>query len=202
MAGALEPLVYRPGHLETADRNRWVLRPSEDIRHLRIADIAMGSGAFLVAACRYLADRMLEARSAEGEEQALREIQRATTGFADAEVPSVLLAARRDIADRCLYGVDINPLAVEMAKLSLWLLTMDPQRPFGFLDDRLVLGDSLLGLVTAEQLDTLHIDPVAGRRLHESGFDFSDSWHAALGKAADTRRKIAAHTISSTVGLG
>ena len=198
VAGALEPLVYRPGPLETADRNRWVLRPSEDIRHLRIADIAMGSGAFLVAACRYLADRMLEARSAEGEEQALREIQRATLGFADAEVPSVLLAARRDIADRCLYGVDINPLAVEMAKLSLWLLTMDPQRPFGFLDDRLVLGDSLLGLVTPEQLDTLHIDPVAGRRLHESGFDFSDSWHAALGKAADTRRKIAAHTVSST----
>ena len=198
VAGALEPLVYRPGPLETADRNRWVLRPSEDIRHLRIADIAMGSGAFLVAACRYLADRMLEARSAEGEEQALREIQRVTKGFADAEVPSVLLAARRDIADQCLYGVDINPLAVEMAKLSLWLLTMDPQRPFGFLDDRLVLGDSLLGLVTAEQLDTLHIDPVAGRRLHESGFDFSDAWHAALGKAADTRRKIAAHTVSST----
>lgn len=197
VAGALEPLVYRPGPLETADRTAWVLRPSEDIRDLRIADIAMGSGAFVVAACRYLADRLLEARSAEGEEQALRETERAAAGFADAEVPPVLLAARREVADRCLFGVDINRLAVEMAKLSLWLLTMDPQRPFGFLDDRLVLGDSLLGLVSADQLDTLHIDPTVGRRLHETGFDFSNSWHATLGNAADTRRKIAAHGVTS-----
>ncbi|MDH6291895.1 Eco57I restriction-modification methylase domain-containing protein [Rhodococcus opacus] len=197
VAGALEPLVYRPGPLETADRTKWVPRPSADIRDLRVADIAMGSGAFLVSACRYLADRLLEARSAEGEEQALREKDRTERGFADAEVPPVLLAARREIADRCLYGVDINRLAVEMAKLSLWLLTMDPQRPFGFLDDRLVLGDSLLGLVGADQLGTLHIDPVAGRRLHETGFDFSHTWRAILGTAADTRRKIAAHGVST-----
>ena len=84
-----------------------------------------------------------------------------------------------------------------MAKLSLWLLTMDAQRPFGFLDDRLVLGDSLLGVVSADQLETLHIDPVAGQRLHESGFDFSDSWRTTIGAAADIRRKIAAHGVSS-----
>lgn len=197
VAGALEPLVYRPGPLEIADRTQWVLRPSDDIRDLRIADIAMGSGAFLVAACRYLADRLLEARSAEGEEHALRETARIVGGMADAEVPPVLLAARREIAERCLYGVDINHLAVEMAKLSLWLLTMDPQRPFGFLDDRLVLGDSLLGLSNADQLDTLHIDPASGRRLHETGFDFSYTWHSTLRAVADTRRKIAAHGVSS-----
>lgn len=197
VAGALEPLIYRPGPLETADRDTWVLRPSDEIRDLRIADVAMGSGAFLVAACRCLADRLLEARSAEGEEHALRETTRLARGTADAEVPPVLLAARREIAERCLYGVDINHLAVEMAKLSLWLLTMDPQRPFGFLDDRLVQGDSLLGLVCAEQLDTLHIDPVAGRRLHATGFDFSNTWHTTLRTAADTRRKIAAHGVSS-----
>lgn len=197
VAGALEPLVYRPGPLETADRTQWVLRPSADIRDLRVADIAMGSGAFLVAACRYLADRLLEARSAEGEERALRETARIVRGIADAEVPPVLLAARREIAERCLYGVDINHLAVEMAKLSLWLLTMDPGRPFGFLDDRLVRGDSLLGLVSAEQLDSLHIDPVAGRRLHETGFDFSNTWHSTLRTVADTRRKISAHGVSS-----
>ncbi|MGW5289714.1 Eco57I restriction-modification methylase domain-containing protein [Rhodococcus pyridinivorans] len=197
VAGALEPLIYRPGPLETADRDKWVLRPSDEIRDLRIADIAMGSGAFLVAACRYLADRLLEARSAEGEEHALRETTRIARGAADAEVPPVLLAARREVAERCLYGVDINHLAVEMAKLSLWLLTMDPQRPFGFLDDRLVQGDSLLGLVSVEQLHTLHIDPAAGRRLHATGFDFSDTWHTTLRSAADIRRKIAAHGVSS-----
>jgi hypothetical protein len=197
VAGAIEPLVYRPGPLETADRGQWVLRSSEDIRDLRIADIAMGSGAFLVAACRYLADRLLEARSAEGEEKAIREINRLAEGFADAEVPPGLLGARREIADRCLYGVDINGLAVEMAKLSLWLLTMDPQRPFGFVDDRLVRGDTLLGLVSLDQLEYLHIDPAAGRRLHENGFDFSDAWQATLGVAADTRRKIATHGVTS-----
>lgn len=197
VAGALEPLVYRPGPLQTADRGKWVLRSSEDIRDLRVADIAMGSGAFLVAACRYLADRLLEARSAEGEEQALREMNRTATGFADAEVPPALLKARREIADRCLYGVDINGLAVEMAKLSLWLLTMDPQRPFGFVDDRLVRGDTLLGLVSIDQLEYLHIDPAAGRRLHENGFDFSDTWHTTLASAADTRRRIATHDVAS-----
>ncbi len=197
VAGAIEPLVYRPGPLETADRSKWVLRSSEDIRDLKVADIAMGSGAFLVASCRYLADRLLEARSGEGEEKALREMNRTASGFADAEVPPGLLGARREIADRCLYGVDINGLAVEMAKLSLWLLTMDPQRPFGFVDDRLVRGDTLLGLVGVEQLEYLHIDPVAGRRLHEDGFDFSDTWHTTLGAAADTRRRIATHGVAS-----
>ena len=58
------------------------------------------------------------------------------------------LRARRLVAEHCLYGVDINPLAVEMAKLSLWLVTMDRERPFGFLDDRLVCGDSLLGITS------------------------------------------------------
>lgn len=54
---------------------------------LRVADIAMGTGAFFVAACRYLADRIREARALEGTERSLREKWRATTGFADAEVP-------------------------------------------------------------------------------------------------------------------
>ncbi|HEY5857374.1 MAG TPA: DNA methyltransferase [Aldersonia sp.] len=197
VAGALEPLVYRPGPLDTADRAEWVVRPSADIRNLRVADIAMGSGAFLVAACRFLADRLLESRAQEGEESALREKNRAATGYADTEVPPTLLAARREIADRCLYGVDINPLAVEMAKLSLWLVTMDRERPFGFLDDRFVVGDSLLGIVNTEQLDRLHIDPDIGRRLHEEGFDFSDTWHSTLAEAADTRRRIAAHGVST-----
>lgn len=56
----LEPLVYRPGPLQTLDRTQWVLRPSAEIERLRVADIAMGSGAFLVAACRFLADRWVE----------------------------------------------------------------------------------------------------------------------------------------------
>ncbi len=194
--GALEPLVYRPGPLETADRSQWRLRPSTAIQALKVADIAMGSGAFLVAACRYLADRLVEAWQAEGRHDALR-LAAARAGAqatrdADAEVDHVVLGARRVIAERCLYGVDINPLAVEMAKLSLWLVTMDSTRPFGFLDDRLVAGDSLLGAVDVAQLETLHIDPTAGRALQRGELSYANEWLSRLNRAADLRRQITA----------
>jgi len=189
---ALEPLVYRPGPLETLDRERLVLRPSTDLLALRVADIAMGSGAFLVAACRFLADRIVEAWQAEGDAEAARAVAHRTTQTADAEVEGVLLRARRLVAEHCLYGVDVNPLAVEMAKLSLWLVTMDRERPFGFLDDRLVAGDSLLGLTSLEQLEALHLDPLAGRRLRRGTLDLGAGWRETLARAADTRRRITA----------
>jgi hypothetical protein len=184
--------MYRPGPLETLDRDQWVLRPSTDLLALRVADVAMGSGAFLVAACRFLADRVVEAWDVEGDVEATRALAHRTMETADAEVEGVLLRARRLVAEHCLYGVDINPLAVEMAKLSLWLVTMDRERPFGFLDDRLVCGDTLLGVVSIDQLETLHIDPVAGRRLHRDTLDFGAGWREMLARAADTRRRITA----------
>jgi hypothetical protein len=204
--GALEPLVYRPGPLETSDRSQWRLRPSTFIQTLKVADIAMGSGAFLVAACRYLADRMVQAWQEEGRHDALRAAQAAQgrgAGRLDAdadaevevEVEQIVLTARRIIAEQCLYGVDINPLAVEMAKLSLWLITMDTERPFGFLDDRFLAGDSLLGLVEVTQLETVHIDPIAGRRAAANELDYSGDWRMHLEQAADTRRQITAHSV-------
>ena len=194
--GALQPLVYRPGPLETSDQARWRIRPSTEIEQLRVADIAMGSGAFLVAACRYLADRLVEAWRAEGRADALAAQLHRTAGRtgADAEAAAILLEARRRVAEHCLYGVDINPLAVEMAKLSLWLITMDRERPFGFLDDRLVCGDSLLGLVNVDQLETLHVDPADGRRLHQGRLDFGETWRSRLAEAADLRRRITTAT--------
>lgn len=191
--GALEALVYRPGPLETADRAQWQLRPSSELLDLRVADIAMGSGAFLVAACRYLADRLLEAWEAEGREEALRVVlaRRGATLASDAEVADVLLDARRLVAEHCLYGVDVNPLAVEMAKLSLWLVTMDDERPFGFLDDRFLCGDSLLGLASFAQLEALHPDPRAGRS-GQLRVDVTGDWRTTLGLAADLRRRITA----------
>ena len=68
-----------------------------------------------------------------------------------------LAYARRLVAQRCLYGVDKNPLAVEMAKLSLWLLTLGKDKPFTFLDHAIRCGDSLVG-VSAEQLKTFSLD--------------------------------------------
>ena len=63
-----------------------------------------------------------------------------------------LIYARRIVAERCLYGVDKNPLAVEMAKLSLWLLTLAKDKPFTFLDHAIRCGDSLVGLSSIDQL--------------------------------------------------
>jgi hypothetical protein len=67
--------------------------------------------------------------------------------------------ARRLIAERCLYGVDLNPLAVELAKLSIWLVTLAKGRPFGFLDHNLRCGDSLLGIHRLDQLTELNMNP-------------------------------------------
>jgi hypothetical protein len=108
-------------------------RSAEEILELRIVDPAMGSGAFLVAACRYLAASYEAALVREGGCHAsdIGEPQRAEL--------------RRTIAERCLYGVDLNPMAVQLARLSLWLTTLAADRPLSFLDHRLQTGDSLLG---------------------------------------------------------
>ncbi|MFJ6473322.1 Eco57I restriction-modification methylase domain-containing protein [Streptomyces globisporus] len=195
---ALEPLVYRPGPLETADRSTWQLRPSTAILELKVADIAMGSGAFLTAACRYLADRLVEAWETEGRRDALEAVRRRAGHklSSDAEIEQVQVEARRLIAEHCLYGVDINPLAVEMAKLSLWLITMDRERPFGFLDDRIKTGDSLLGVASTDQLEALHIDPVAGRKLHQGAvMDLTAGVRPLLQRVADLRRRITAASV-------
>jgi hypothetical protein len=190
--GTLQPLVYRPGPLETSDQSQWKIRPASEILKLKVADIAMGSGAFLVAACRYLADRLIEAWVDHGDSDTLKADlhKRAGRVGADAEADDLLLRARREITEHCLYGVDINPLAAEMAKLSLWLITMDTERPFGFLDDRLKSGDSLLGLVSVDQLESLHVDAAAGRKLHHGTLDFAAPWRLRLAAAADLRRRI------------
>lgn len=142
---ALEPLVYSPGPLDTEDRGQWKLKSSAEILDLKIADIAAGSGAFLVAAARYLADRLIEARANEGLD---------VTHESDLNRWAV-----REIVARCLYGADINGMAVEMCKLSLWLVSMDPGKPFSFVDDRVFHGNSLLGVTTEEQLKAQHIYP-------------------------------------------
>nr|WP_306284183.1 type IIL restriction-modification enzyme MmeI [Streptomyces sp. Termitarium-T10T-6] len=163
---ALEPLVYEPGPLQTADESTWVPKSAREILELKVADIAMGSAAFLVAACRYLADRLIEAWAREEREDAVtyRAAGRGvdTVTSVDAESDPVVVEARRQIIEHCLYGVDINPMAVEMAKLSLWLVSMDPERPFTFLDDRLVAGDSLLGVSSMDQLTAVHLDVAKG----------------------------------------
>jgi hypothetical protein len=108
--------------------------PPERILSLRVLDPAMGSGAFLVAACRYLAGAY---------EQALVRDGALATGDV---TPADRAGFRRMVAQRCLYGVDRNPTAVQLARLSLWLATLAADRPLTFLDHRLRTGNSLVGV--------------------------------------------------------
>jgi len=191
--GALEPLVYQPGPLQTADKSTWKLRSADEILSLRVADIAVGSGAFLVAACRYLADKLIEAWSAEGNVDALRVLSASPVESGldlDVAADPLVVKARRAIIEHCLYGADINAMAVEMAKLSLWLVSMDPLKPFTFLDDKLAVGDSLLGITSVEQLEWMHLDPKAGRALHEGVvvLGFMAGVRRLLAEVAEQRR--------------
>ncbi|MFF3444124.1 Eco57I restriction-modification methylase domain-containing protein [Streptosporangium sp. NPDC002721] len=189
--GALEPLIYTVGPLQTADRSQWKPKTSKEILSLKVADIAMGSAAFLVAAARYLGEALVDAWSREGDERAVAYRESAPERTADADADPLVIEARRQVIEHCLYGADINPMAVEMAKLSLWLVSMDPARPFTFVDDRLVAGDSLLGITSIEQLEYMHMDPVKGRKIHEDLFNWTAGVREKVAELAEKRRGIA-----------
>ncbi|WP_236747122.1 Eco57I restriction-modification methylase domain-containing protein [Mycobacteroides abscessus] len=173
---ALQPLCYSPGPYQTADESQWRLQSSDDLLSLKVADIACGSGAFLVSAASYLADRVVEAWTAEDP--------------ANAHRGDLHRRAIREVVANCLYGADINDMAVEMCKLSLWLVSLDRDLPFSFVDDKIFLGNSLLGLIDLKQLRKLHIDP--GRVSADEMFDIFDvDIDAIIHKAAELRRKLA-----------
>lgn len=134
----LDPLVY-DGIAEGKPEDEWQLRKPDQILELKVGDPACGSGAFLVQACRYLSAKLVESRRAWGE-------------LDHDPTEDDLIHARREVASRCLYGVDVNPMAAEMAKLSLWLVTLERDKPFSFLDHAIGIGDSLVGLTNLDQL--------------------------------------------------
>ncbi len=189
IARSLEPLVYSPGPLQTADTSKWRLKKPDEILALNIVDIAMGSGAFLVSAAQYLADRLVESWIREGDEAAL--LSQISRVIGDVDEDQVVISARRQVIEHCLYGVDINPAAVEITKVSLWLISMAPERPFTFLDDRLKTGDSLLGITSDEQLWHMHLDPARGGEIRADLFQWTAPGQALLEKLADDRLRIA-----------
>jgi hypothetical protein len=135
----LEPLVY-VGPAEGKPKQEWKLRSAAELVNLRICDVACGAGAFLVQACRYLGERLVEAW-----EEAIDNCKLGEQPV-PADPDERLVCALRVVARHCLYGVDKDPLAVEIAKLSLWLLTRAKDEPFTFLDHAVRCGDSLVGL--------------------------------------------------------
>ena len=133
---ALEPVLDR-----LRGENGKPPRP-EQILDLKVCDPAAGSGAFLVEACRQLGNGLVEAWHAHNEAP-------------DLEGEDEIIFARRLIARRCLYGVDRNPVAVDLTKLSLWLVTLARDQPLTFVDHSIRHGDSLVGL-SRRQIEAFH----------------------------------------------
>ena len=187
----LVPVIY-VGPAKGFPQEQWRLKSAAELLDLKICDPAMGSGAFLVQVCRWLAERIVDAWAVE--ETAGRHITsegEAVDDFVDQEGLPVnledrLLIARRLVAERCLYGVDLNPLAVELAKLSIWLVTLAKGRPFGFLDHNLKCGDSLLGIHRIDQLTELSMAPGGKGQQHL----FGKNIELAVREAIELRQRL------------
>ncbi|MEK6750694.1 MAG: DNA methyltransferase [Chloroflexota bacterium] len=190
----LEPLVYI-GVAEGLPREEWKLRSPAEILALKVCDMAMGSAGFLVQADRYLAERLMEAWAIASEGG----IQITPDGIPSKGLPGEtllpkdederMILARRLVADRCLYGVDKNPLAVEIAKLSLWLTTMAKGRPFTFLNHALKCGDALVGASADDFLRWAHGYQNSAMTL------FDEQLHLQLEIASQKRRELEAFEV-------
>ena len=147
-------LVYEDGGL--------IPNPPETILSLKICDPAMGSGSFPVAAVRFLTEALYESLwhygkiEAHGDRTLCRLADgTGTNSLLDETLPLLpdhddfeeMLKARlkRYVVERCIYGVDLDPLAVELAKMALWIETMNRSLAFGFLDHKLKCGNALVG---------------------------------------------------------
>ncbi|GIW76100.1 MAG: hypothetical protein KatS3mg104_1163 [Phycisphaerae bacterium] len=106
--------------------------PEQALLDLKVCDPACGSGHFLIAAAHRIAKRLAAIRAGE-----------------DEPAPESIQHALRDVVGRCIYGVDINPMAVELCKINLWLEALEPGRPLTFLDHHIRCGNSLLGTTPA-----------------------------------------------------
>jgi len=147
VAKAFEPHFKRMGD-----------KPDPDaLLSMTICDPAMGSGAFLVEATRQLSDKLLEAWAAYPDKDPCKKLG------ADDRV----FVAMRMVAQRCIYGVDRNPAAVDLAKMSMWLLTISKDHPFTFMDHSLKHGDALVGM-SKDQIRKFHWDLSKGGSILKS----------------------------------
>ncbi|KGM41019.1 restriction endonuclease [Aquabacterium sp. NJ1] len=130
---ALDPVIEQ--RLQARTDN-----PTEALLSIRVVDPACGSGHFLLAAARRLAEKLAQLRSIEsGQEGAVR--------------PQDYRHALREVVARCIFGVDRNPMAIELARTALWLEGFEEGRPLSFLDHHLQVGDALLGLTDLKALE-------------------------------------------------
>jgi type II restriction/modification system DNA methylase subunit YeeA len=152
----LEPLVEDIreeliGYDSYEDESGFAEEFAERIFELKILDPAMGSGHFLTNAIDYLAREIIDAQERQAEQQGVETVDQGQD----------INWARRQVSQHCIYGVDLNPLAVELAKVSLWLRTLAAEQPLAFLDHHLKTGNSLVGS-DIEDIDELETDSNGG----------------------------------------
>lgn len=128
---ALEPVIAQTVQANPAN-------PVDALLQLTVCDPACGSGHFLLAAARRLADEVAKLRAAQ---------------MGGAPSPADYRHALRDVVGRCIYGVDKNPMAIQLAKTALWLEAYTPDRPLTFIDHHLQVGDALLGVLDPKILE-------------------------------------------------
>ena len=131
----VQPLIKHSLDYLIAERLK-AANPEAALLDLRVADISCGSGHILLAAARRIATELAVVRT--GEEQ---------------PSPSAYRAALRDVIRTCIYGVDLNPLAVELCKVALWLEAHNPGQPLNFLDHHIKCGNAIVGFVRREDVD-------------------------------------------------
>jgi hypothetical protein len=131
----VQPLIKHSLDYLIAERLK-APNPETALLDLRVADIACGSGHILLAAARRIAQELAVVRT--GEEQ---------------PSPPAFRAALRDVIRNCIYGVDLNPQAVELCKVALWLEAHNPGQPLNFLDHHIKCGNAIVGFVRQEELD-------------------------------------------------
>lgn len=131
----VQPLIKHSLDYLIAERLK-APKPEQALLDLRVADIACGSGHILLAAARRIATELAIVRT--GEEQ---------------PSPTAFRTALRDVIHECIYGVDLNPLAVELCKVALWLEAHNPGQPLNFLDHHIKCGNSIVGFTTHMEVD-------------------------------------------------
>jgi hypothetical protein len=171
--------------------NRMGDKPDPDaVLSMTVCDPAMGSGAFLVEATRQLSDKLLEAWAAYPDKDPCKKLG------ADDRV----FVAMRMVAQRCIYGVDRNPAAVDLAKMSMWLLTISKDHPFTFMDHSLKHGDALVGM-SKEQIRKFHWDLSKGGQIIESLAALNKDVESAVAARLELRALDADNTLDLQVKL-
>jgi hypothetical protein len=201
----LRPLAFDPpagpdGDPDlTAPASEWVPKPPEAILALKVCDPACGSGTFPVAALRFLTEALYAALHHHGRvgQEGDRAVVRLLEGTSPAgPVPEERLGhdllpespdserfesrlkavLRRYVVERCIYGVDLDPLAVELCRLALWIETMDRSLPFSFVDHKVKVGNSLVGA----WFDTFqHYPPMAWKNREGGDKNHNNGVHVA-----------------------